>query len=122
VLSGLWSTVSVSQLLLIFALEAPLLAGMILSLRAISRRIGFDRADEAAAIFCGAKKSLATGVPMAGVLFAPEQVGLVLLPVMLFHQIELMVGTWLSRRYARLAAEETPARPTDTPAAGLTGA
>lgn len=122
VLQGLWSTVSVTQLALIFALEVPLLAGMILALRAISRRIGFDRADEAAAVFCGAKKSLATGVPMAGVLFAPEQVGLVLLPVMLFHQIELMTGAWLSRHYARRAASEPPERAAEAPAAGLTGA
>ncbi|NLH82006.1 MAG: bile acid:sodium symporter [Phyllobacteriaceae bacterium] len=98
---GLWSTVSVQELSTVFVLEGLLLGGMILSLRAASRWLGFSRSDEAAAVFCGAKKSLATGVPMAGVLFAPEQVGLILLPVMLFHQIELMTGAWLSRRYAR---------------------
>lgn len=107
---GLWTTVSPLELLAVFALEALLLAVMILILRTTSRRLGFTRADEVVAVFCGAKKSLATGVPMAGVLFAPEQVGLVLLPVMLFHQIELMVGTWLSRRYARSAAVEAEER------------
>ncbi len=108
---GLWSIVSPQELVLVFSIEVLLLTAMILALRSLSRRLGFTRSDEVAAVFCGAKKSLATGVPMAGVLFAPEQVGLVLLPVMLFHQIELMVGAWLSRRYARaalgVAAKET---------------
>ena len=58
------------------------------------------RADEIVIVFCGSKKSLASGVPMAGVLFPLAQVGMIVLPVMLFHQIQLMVCAALARRYA----------------------
>jgi sodium/bile acid cotransporter 7 len=50
-------------------------------------RLGFSREDEITIVFCGSKKSLASGVPMAKVLFAPGALGMVILPVMLFHQI-----------------------------------
>jgi sodium/bile acid cotransporter 7 len=50
--------------------------------------------------FCGSKKSLASGVPMAGVLFPAAQVGAIILPLMFFHQIQLMVCAYLARKYA----------------------
>ena len=56
-------------------------------------------------MFCGSKKSLASGLPMASVLFAGQSVGLIVLPLMLFHQIQLMVCAALARRYA---AEPVP--------------
>jgi sodium/bile acid cotransporter 7 len=51
-------------------------------------------------VFCGSKKSLASGLPMASVLFAGQPVGLIILPLMLFHQIQLMACAALARRYA----------------------
>ena len=62
-----------------------------------------NRADEIVIVFCGSKKSLASGVPMAGVLFPLAQVGMIVLPLMLFHQIQLMVCAALARRYAASA-------------------
>jgi sodium/bile acid cotransporter 7 len=50
-------------------------------------------------VFCGSKKSLVSGVPMARVLFGAADVGAVVLPVMIFHQMQLMVCAWLARRY-----------------------
>jgi sodium/bile acid cotransporter 7 len=70
-----------------------------------SRRLGFSRADEITIVFCGSKKSLANGVPIATLLFAGH-VGLVILPVMVFQQI--MVCASLARRYA---ARRTPPDP-----------
>jgi sodium/bile acid cotransporter 7 len=64
-----------------------------------SRRLGFSRADEITIVFCGSKKSLANGVPIATLLFAGH-VGLVIMPVMVFQQIQLMVCASLARRYA----------------------
>ena len=58
-------------------------------------------------MFCGSKKSLASGLPMASVLFAGQSLGLVVLPLMLFHQLQLMVCAALARRYA---AGATPDR------------
>ena len=65
-----------------------------------SRLLGFDRADQITIVFCGSKKSLASGLPMASVLFAGKSVGLIVLPLMLFHQIQLMVCAALARRWA----------------------
>lgn len=52
-------------------------------------------------LFCGSKKSLTTGVPMAQVLFAGSTIGVLILPLMLFHQIQLMVCAVLAQRYAK---------------------
>ena len=51
-------------------------------------------------VFCGSKKSLASGLPIATVLLAGQSVGLIVLPLMLFHQIQLMVYATLAKRYA----------------------
>ena len=58
-------------------------------------------------VFCGSKKSLASGLPMASVLFAGQSVGLIVLPLMLFHQIQLMACAWLAKRYAN-ASQPVP--------------
>jgi sodium/bile acid cotransporter 7 len=65
-----------------------------------ARRFGFSREDEIAIVFCGSKKSLVTGITMANVLFAGASLGLVVLPLMIFHQLQLMVCATLARRYA----------------------
>ena len=59
--------------------------------------------------FCGSKKSLATGLPMAAVLFVGQPVGLLVLPLMLFHQIQLIVCAWLAGHYGRAEGTEAPA-------------
>jgi sodium/bile acid cotransporter 7 len=63
--------------------------------------LGFDKADEITIVFCGSKKSLASGVPMAGVLFPGASLGLMLLPIMLFHQIQLMACAVIAQAYAK---------------------
>ena len=63
-------------------------------------RLGFSKPDEVAIVFCGSKKSLATGVPMANVLFAGPTVGMVILPLMIFHQMQMIAAAWIARRYA----------------------
>lgn len=67
----------------------------------LARRLGFSREDEITIVFCGSKKSMATGVPMAQLLFTGGAIGPALLPLMLFHQIQLMVCAVLAQRYAR---------------------
>jgi solute carrier family 10 (sodium/bile acid cotransporter), member 7 len=63
---------------------------------------GFERADRIALLFCGSKKTLASGVPMARLIFggAPG-LALVLLPIMIYHPLQLLVGGWLAARLAR---------------------
>ncbi len=99
VVNGLWHQVDAAQLVRLTLVDAALLAAVITFLTFASRRLGFSRADEITIVFCGSKKSLANGVPIATLLFAGH-VGLVILPVMLFQQIQLMVCASLARRYA----------------------
>jgi sodium/bile acid cotransporter 7 len=82
-------------------LAALLLAVAMVLITFIARRMGFARADEISIVFCGSKKSLATGVPMAKVMFASSALGAIVLPVMIYHQIQLIVCAVVARRYAR---------------------
>jgi len=97
--NGLWHQVDAAQLVRLALIDAALLAIVMTVLTVASRRLGFSRADEITIVFCGSKKSLATGVSIATVLFAGH-VGLAILPMMLFHQIQLMVCASLAHRYA----------------------
>jgi sodium/bile acid cotransporter 7 len=99
VVNGLWHQVDAAQLARLALVDAALLAAVMMILTFASRRLGFSRADEITIVFCGSKKSLASGLPIATVLFAGH-VGLVVIPVMVFHQIQLMVCASLARRYA----------------------
>ncbi|WP_448222220.1 bile acid:sodium symporter family protein [Gordonia iterans] len=103
---GLWSQVDVWQVIIMTALATALVIAMLLLSGWLPRRLGFDRADSIAIQFCGTKKSLATGLPMATVLFAGPSVGLIVLPLMIFHQVQLILCSWLATRYARQSAEE----------------
>lgn len=100
VTAGIWHQLSVATLALLLLIEAWLLASVLLLTAYGSRWLGFDRADRVAIVFCGSKKSLATGIPMANVLFAGPTLGMTVIPVMLFHQMQLMVASALAQRYA----------------------
>ena len=101
---GLWSRVSGADLALI-AMLCTLMLGIVLAVTWFAgRALGFTREDAIVLLFCGSKKSLASGVTMAGVLFPAAQVGAVLLPVMLFHQIQLIACAVIARRYADAAS------------------
>ena len=99
VVNGIWHQIEATQLLQLALVDAALLATVIAILTFASRQLGFSRSDEITIVFCGSKKSLASGLPIATLLFA-GQVGLVIIPVMVFHQIQLMVCASLARHYA----------------------
>jgi len=98
---GLWHKLSLPTLIGLGVLCCVLLAIALGLATWASRRLGFSREDEITIVFCGSKKSLSSGVPMAKVLFAPGALGMVILPVMLFHQIQLMVCAVLAARWAQ---------------------
>lgn len=98
--AGVWHQVSVPRLGALLAVEAVLLAVMLLVSWYGAQRLGFGRADRIAIQFAGSKKSLAAGLPMASVLFG-AQASLAVLPLMLFHQMQLMVCAVLARRRAQ---------------------
>ncbi|MYM84416.1 bile acid:sodium symporter [Duganella sp. FT50W] len=98
---GLWHQVSWTTLAGLIFISALLLALVMLISAQAARRLGFNREDRIAIVFCGSKKSLASGVPMAKILFAGGALGAVVLPLMLFHQLQLMVCAVLAQHYAK---------------------
>jgi sodium/bile acid cotransporter 7 len=98
--AGIWHQLDLAMLARLAIVDGALLAAVLATTTLLSRRLGFSRADEITIVFCGSKKSLASGLPMASVLFASSSVGLIVLPLMLFHQLQLMVCAALARRYA----------------------
>jgi len=107
---GIWHQLSPGLFAILAAVDATLLALMLAATAFIARRLGFSRADEIAIVFCGSKKSLISGIAMANVMFAGPAVSLVVLPLMIFHQIQLMACAALARRYASApAAASEPA-------------
>lgn len=100
VVEGIWQRVPPSALVALIAVSLLLLGLVLLGTWQASRRLGFVKEDEITIVFCGSKKSLASGVPIARVLFPPQAIGLMILPLMLFHQIQLMVCAVIAQRYA----------------------
>jgi sodium/bile acid cotransporter 7 len=98
-----WSQIGALDLARLLILCGLLLGAVLAATFFAARALGFSRPDEIAIVFCGSKKSLASGVPMAGVLFPAAGAGLALLPLMLFHQIQLMACAVIAQRYAKRA-------------------
>ncbi len=110
----IWRTVTVWQILLLIAVAVVIVAFMLWLTAWLSHRLGFGRADMIAVQFCGTKKSLASGLPMAMVLFAGQPVSVIVLPLMVFHQVQLMMCSWLASRYSREPDETVEPLPRDT--------
>ena len=103
VVDGIWSSISLWDLAFLVVFAAAFVAFMLWLTRKASQKMGFNRADAIAIEFCGSKKSLATGLPMASVIFASggASLGLLILPLMIYHQVQLMMCSWLAARYAQ---------------------
>ena len=101
VVNGVWSRVGPFDLGVLLLASAVMLGIVIAINGAAARAAGLAREDAIVLLFCGSKKSLVSGVPMAGALFAPAEVGTVILPLMIFHQLQLFVCAWLAGRWRR---------------------
>ncbi len=101
---GLWQQMPLLAIVNLVLVCALLLALVMVLISWISRRLGFNKEDEITIVFCGSKKSLATGVPMAKVLLTSSSVSMVILPLMLFHQIQLLVCAVMAGHYAKRAS------------------
>ncbi|MGF9563322.1 bile acid:sodium symporter family protein [Neorhizobium sp. JUb45] len=102
VIEGIWRTFSLTDIAAVIVTDMVLLAIVLVITMYGSRLLGFSKEDEIAITFCGSKKSLASGVPMANAIFAGQSsIGAIVLPIMLFHQIQLMVCAVLAQKYAQ---------------------
>jgi sodium/bile acid cotransporter 7 len=114
VVNGIWHRVGVDTLLWIL-LGSVLVLFIALAINlAASRLFGFSRADEIVVLFCGSKKSLANGVPMANILFPASSVGIIVLPLMIFHQVQLMVCSFIAQRYKASNEKRLTQQPIET--------
>jgi solute carrier family 10 (sodium/bile acid cotransporter), member 7 len=116
VVAGIWSRLSATSLVFLFLTNAALLGIVIVSTMTVARRLRFTTEDQIAIVFCGSKKSLASGLPLASVLLPAATAGLMVVPLMMFHQMQLMVCAWLARRYGarRDAAASQQISPTNS--------
>jgi sodium/bile acid cotransporter 7 len=101
VVAGVWQQVDWTALVAVVVINGILLAAVLLATTYLSRAAGFSKADEITIVFCGSKKSMAGGIPMANILFPGHAVGLIVVPLMLFHQAQLFACAMLAQRYAR---------------------
>jgi sodium/bile acid cotransporter 7 len=98
---GLWQKLTPAAFFNLGLVSCVLLALAMLIIAWVSRRLGFSKEDQIAIVFCGSKKSMASGVPMAKVLFATSSLSVLIVPLMLFHQIQLMACAMLAQHYAQ---------------------
>jgi sodium/bile acid cotransporter 7 len=100
---GVWARVSAVDLALVVVACLVLLVAILAVARYAARRLRFSREDEVAIVFCGSMKSLVTGMPMANVLFPGAQAGILVIPLIVFHQVQLLACAVLARRYGEKA-------------------
>ena len=104
VVDGVWTKNGASVLLPAFAGSILLFAIVFGTMRLVARRLNIAPAESAAVIFCGTKKTLASGVPMAHLIFgANPGLGLILLPILIYHPLQLAICGWLAGRWAKRA-------------------
>lgn len=101
VTSGLWDAVPLSALLALLAVCVLLLGTAFVWCSQLARRMGMSAGDEITIMLCAAQKSMVSGVPMAKVLFAAGIVGPMVLPVMLFHSLQLTIASFIARHYGQ---------------------
>jgi solute carrier family 10 (sodium/bile acid cotransporter), member 7 len=106
VLAGIWRQLPIEVIAVLFVICGVLLAIALGFTWLLGGLCGFAREDRIALLFCGTKKSLVQGVPMARVLFPAGQAGVIVLPLMLFHQMQLMACAVIARRLGREATTD----------------
>jgi solute carrier family 10 (sodium/bile acid cotransporter), member 7 len=99
---GLWSRLSSETLFVVTELMVAMLALAFAASWSLGAALGLPREDRLALFFAGAHKSLATGAPMARILFPAAQAGLIVIPLMIYHQLQLMVSAWVAARWGRI--------------------
>ena len=95
-----WSGRGPATLALVLGASLALFAVAMTAIGLAANLLGFSREDRIAAMFCGSKKTLASGVPMAQLIFAGHPgIGLILLPIMIYHPLQLVICGTLAERW-----------------------
>ena len=106
--AGVWTRYGAQPLLLTIVLTGALLVLVLTTTRSAARALRFNTEDEIAAVFCGSKKSLAVGAPMAALIFGASggALGLIMLPLIVYHQLQLVVCSTIAQRYAARSSDK----------------
>jgi sodium/bile acid cotransporter 7 len=99
--ADIWSTLSIWSVLALVGVCAVLLALAIGWTWGGAKALGFSRPDQITVLFCGSNKSLASGLPIASVLFSGGTLALLVLPLMFYHQLQIIAGALMATRLAR---------------------
>ncbi|OIR13851.1 sodium bile acid symporter family protein [mine drainage metagenome] len=103
---GIWSHYGPVVLAETIVGTGVLFSLVLLLTRTLSNLLGLSTEDRIAAIFCGSKKTLASGVPMAHLIFgANPALGLILMPIMIYHPLQLAVGGVIAQHWAHRKEE-----------------
>jgi sodium/bile acid cotransporter 7 len=114
--TGVWTSHGIAPILIAFVGAAALFTLIMVLMFTISKRLGFPSEDWIAAVFCGSKKSLASGVPMAQLIFGSHaDLSMILLPIMIYHPLQLIVCGTLASRWARRYDETKATAPQQIP-------
>ena len=100
VVAGVWTQLPLWQILFLIVLAAALVVAMLWVTGWVPGKLGFNRADTVAIQQCGTQKSLATGLPMASVMFGGATLGTLIIPLMIYHMTQLVICSSYVSRYA----------------------
>ena len=104
VADGVWQGRGAALVVMVVLGAMVLFGSMFLLLEAACKGLGFGRADSIAAVFCGTKKSLASGIPMAKLMFDNSPtLGMIILPFVIYHLMQLIAASIIARRWAAAA-------------------
>lgn len=103
IVAGVWDTISGWEIVFLSVFAALLVVVMLWATKFVPQRLGFPREDVVAIQMCGTQKSLATGLPMASVIFAGgATLGVLIIPLMIYHLVQLVVcSAYVSRVSSR---------------------
>jgi sodium/bile acid cotransporter 7 len=100
--AGVWTKSGPGPVLTSLVISAALLLLVLKAVGLACDALRFSSEDRVAAVFCGSKKTLAAGVPMAQLMFgAHPGLAMILLPIMIYHPLQLVVCGWLASRWAK---------------------
>jgi solute carrier family 10 (sodium/bile acid cotransporter), member 7 len=103
---GVWARLQLTDLLILTGVLCGLLALVLMLTTLIGLKVmRLTKEDDIVLQFCGSNKSLASGLPMSTVIFPGPQQSMIILPLMLFHQVQLIACAVLARRYSSRSAE-----------------
>ena len=99
---GVWTKYGATVLLTTLCGALLLFTVVFFAMRAACEKLRVPLSDQSAVIFCGTKKTLASGVPMASLIFGTNPgLGLILLPIMIYHAMQLILCGFLAGRWAQ---------------------